>query len=186
MGAMADAADQDKYYISTNNLIEGMDKEDYPAYSDLVVKGSYDRGVQTQYGGYEGKKLSAAFQSTVLGDKGSDCGTNKTLRIEITEGNKNLFLYRYINTRGSKKLTELNSENIDNYIGKMVSMRSPLFCKADNLCNKCAGNLYYQLKIKNVGLLFYKVGSRIMQLSMKAFHDSTIQLKEIEIEKYIT
>ena len=156
----------DEYYISKSNLVDGMKKEDYPAYSDLVVSGSYMRGVQTAEGGYEGKKLSAVGQTVAQGEKGSDCDTEKTLELEITNHNSDLILYRYIIERGKKVL--LTKENIDNYIGKKVKLRSPMYCTNDKICNICAGELYGEdmLDIPDWGLLFYKVGTSIMYESI--------------------
>lgn len=116
----------------------------------------------------EGKKLSAVGQTISQGEKDSDCGTKKVLELEVTNHNSDLILYRYIIERGRKVL--LTKENIDNYIGKTVKMRSPMYCTNDKICNICAGELYGEdmLDIKDWGLLFYKVGKFIALFSLIA------------------
>jgi hypothetical protein len=124
------------------------------------------------------------MQSVILDKEGSDCGTKKTERIEITNSNKKLFMSRYIKTGSS--LTLLTKNNIDSYVGKFVNMRSPMFCIGELYCSKCMGELYYQLGISNVGLISNIIGASLTTLSMKAFHDMTIKTTDINIFDYIS
>jgi hypothetical protein len=39
---------------------------------------------------------------------------------------------------------------------------------------------------KNIGLLTTEIGGIILNSSMKAFHDSTVHLKKINIDDYIS
>lgn len=138
----------------------------------------------TREGGYESKKLSAAFQNVSLGNKDSDCGTSKTIKQEITSKNASLFMYRYIREK-NKGLIQLTSENIESYYGKIVDMRSPLYCTNKQYCNKCAGDLYYKLGINNVGIISNRVGTSLLNASLKAFHDMSLKVVELDIDKYI-
>ena len=83
------------------------------------------------------------------------------------------------------KLVRLDNTNIKSYIGKLVHFRSVLFCQNEKLCNKCAGDLYYNLDIQNVGLTVTRVGSAVLNLSLKNFHDTTLHLKRINYKDYI-
>jgi hypothetical protein len=130
------------------------------------------------------KQLTSAFQGITLDKHGSDCGTTKTLKVTLTKENVGIFKFRFI-VEG-KKLVLLTSENIDSYIGKTVNMRSPLYCKSKKMCNKCYGELPYKLGIVNIGLTFNAVGEKLKNLSMKAFHDMTVKLNNINIEDAIT
>ena len=79
---------------------------------------------------------------------------------------KNQFLDRYVlNNDGS--LTLLTRENIDEYIEKEIVIRSPLFCKSDYICNKCAGEFFYKMNIKNAGLITNTMAGVLMNASMK-------------------
>ena len=93
----------------------------------------------------------------IVDEKGSDCGTKMTFPMLLTDKNKSLFLYRYILERG--KLVFLDDEVINNYIGKIINLRTPLYCKNDKYCSKCAGELYYKIGISNVGLLTTRIGT---------------------------
>ncbi len=127
------------------------------------------------------KKLLAAMQTEVIDtDTNSDCGTTKTIEINITNSNKNNYLYRYI-LEGSK-LVELNDSNIDKYVGKTVKLRTPMYCKNDKICNKCAGNFIYKLGDVNVGLQCSKIATTLTQLGMKKFHVSNISTTKIDID----
>ena len=157
-GAMKDNA-TGKYHVSTSMYTDGVTKDDYHLFGDAIVFAAYSRAVGTQKGGYITKQMFAAFQSVVLGPKGSDCHCKKTLDIILTKDNYKLFTYRYIVEGG--KLVQLTNDNIKSYIGKLVHLRSPLYCQSDQLCNICSGDLYYNLGIENIGLTVTKVGLNV-------------------------
>lgn len=172
-----------KISILKSNYMDGIDKKESVALAGLTVLGGYSRGVQTQKGGYETKKINNATQTVVLDEKDSDCGTPHFLNITIPAELKSMFVDRYIYENGKLKL--LTKDNIKNYIGKKVMMRSPMYCKSEKICNKCAGELFYRLGIKNAGLLTSTFSGSLMNLSMKSFHDASIKYKEINIEDFI-
>jgi len=182
-GAIKNLADSDQVHISTSSLIDGIPPEELEYYGDLITQASYGRAVGTREGGYEAKKLSAAFQNVTLGEPGSDCGTKKYHLQEIDKGNIGLFMYRYV-IEGSK-LTLISSENKDQFVGKVVKLRTPIFCTGHKYCSKCAGELYYRLGIYNVGILTNRVGTSLLNASLKAFHDMSLKVKEINIDDYI-
>ena len=155
-GAVLDNA-TGKYNVCVSNYMDGIDKKEYAAFGDTIVYAAYSRAVGTEKGGYITKQMFAAFQTVSLDDKGTDCHTTKTLDIVLTKNNYKLFLYRYIVEGG--KLVRIDNTNIKNYIGKTVHLRSVLYCQNPKLCNKCSGDLYYNLDIKNAGLTVTKVGS---------------------------
>ena len=172
-----------KLSIMKSNYTDGIDIKEYPNFTHLTVIGGYSRGVETQTSGYETKKINNAMQVVVIDEKGSDCGTTHYLKTTIKKGFAKMFLYRYILDGGKEVL--ITDDNLSKYEGKEVLMRSPMFCKSDKICNKCAGELFYKLGIKNAGLLNSTMSGTLMNLSMKKFHDSTIKFNKIDIEKYI-
>ena len=141
-------------------------------------------GVETQSSGYERKKIDNALQTFTLEDNGIDCGTPYTMKIVIPKGMKNLFLYRYV-LENNGKLTLLTEDNIDNYVDKEIRLRSPMFCKSDHICSKCAGELFYKMGVKNVGLLNDTMAGVLMNAAMKKFHDATVKFSTIDISNYI-
>jgi len=169
-----------EYHIAFDNLMDGIEKENFHKYVDLSIQASYSRGVETAKGGYMFKKLCMAFQSVTLDENDkSDCKSKGFVEIDLTDFNKSFFHDRFI-IEGSK-LTLLTKENIKSYVGRRIKLRSPLFCVSPKLCSRCAGLLYYKMKIYNVGLATTKLGSMVQLMSMKKFHDTTIKTKKIDI-----
>jgi hypothetical protein len=182
-GAIANNSEKGTFFSSTANLSEGIPKKDYHKYADILVMASYSRAIETRKGGYLAKQLCSAMQSVVLGEPGSDCGTSMTISMELTDKNKQSLMYRYI--KQGMKLILLDEKEMPKYVGKLVNFRTPLFCTAKNVCSKCAGELYYRLGIKNIGLTTSSIGGAITNLSMKSFHDATVKYNKIDITKYI-
>lgn len=179
-GAIKDPDPTKGYDIVTSNYIDGIKKEEFASMAKSLAAGPYSRAKKTQYGGYWEKLFLRAFQHIVLLPAGTDCGTKKTIEFTIDKSNKNMVMYNYVVERGN--LIELTSENIDNYIGKTVQMRFSSLCEDKHgICNKCIGNLYYRLDIKNVGVTIPQLASRLKVISLKAFHDSQVQLHEIDV-----
>lgn len=166
------------FKISTSNYAEGVPKEETHLFANAMVEGAYRKGVGTQKGGYLVKKYLAAFQTIVLDKKGSDCGTQHTFDIVLTPFLKPIMLYRYIKVGGKKVC--LTDEVIDSYIGKLIHLYDPIYCCGDKICNKCAGDMYYKVGIINAGITLGKVGSTIMNKSLKKFHDNTVKLHTVE------
>lgn len=181
-GVISDPADKNKIKtVSSSSLSEGIKKEEFSHYANILIQANAARSLLTQKGGYLNKLYSSTYQSVVLGEAGSDCKTTSTQRVVITSNdvNKDTYLYRYIVDGG--KLVLLDKSNSPQYIGKSVKMRSPLYCADNQYCSKCAGDLYFTLGVKNIGLLLNRPAGILMNLSMKSFHNLTLQLKKIDI-----
>lgn len=183
-GVLFSSDGQKRVAISEGNLMDGIPKDEIPFYNDLSIYSFYSKGVETQEGGYVSKQLASSFQGLVLDEPGSNCGTKKTITIKLTEKNRDKYLMRYIIEKGS--LVLLDKENTPSRVGTYVNMRSPLYCTNENICSKCAGELYYRLGITNVGLIANIVGTTILNLNMKKFHDTSIKVREFDVEKSIT
>ena len=167
------------YQIIKRSYMEGLEKDDVPSYGTEVVNGAYPKAIGTAVAGYATKKFFAAYQSAVLDKRGSDCGTKAYRKTLITKKNYQKLMYRYI-VEGNK-LIMLDNSNIKSYIGKVVNLRSPLYCVGDKLCSKCAGDLYYRLGIENIGMSTSAIGSSLLKLLMKTFHDSSVKISEIDV-----
>jgi hypothetical protein len=126
--------------------------------------------------------MLAAFQTLTLDKKGSDCGSTDYFKILLTKDNKDFFLYRYIK-KGSS-LVCLSPEEIDKHLDTYISLRSPLYCKSEKICNKCAGELFYMLGMENIGLTTNKLSSISLNASLKQFHDQSIHTSYYDFRKY--
>lgn len=171
-----------QFRIATSNYMEGIKREEYSLYSNSGIEGAYSRGKKTEHGGYLENLATMAYQDLILDEPDTDCGTNRYIEDVITPKNVNRYIYNNI-IMPSGKLVELNSQNMDKFMGKKVKMRMAYLCPHERPCNACAGNFYYKLGIKNVGLTLMQVFSIYKNKSMKAFHDSTVQLTEIDTMK---
>lgn len=179
-GSVQDPDPRKSYNIIMSNYIDGVSQDEYAKIANTLAAGPYSRSKKTELGGYWEKLFLNAFQHVVLLDPESDCGTKRHITVNVTAKNISMIMYSYvINSDGS--LTEITSENKDKFIGKTVKLRFSSMCEARNgICNKCAGNLFYRLGIRNVGASTPQIPSRLKVLSMKLFHDDQLNFTEMD------
>lgn len=168
-GAVFDNA-SGKYSIVDSSLMNGIKKQDIPAFANSVVAAAYPSAVGTAEAGYLSKIIIALLQSESINpDPESDCGTESTIPITVTNGNKQYLLFRYIKEGKGKKLTTLH--NIDSYVGKTIHMYSPQCCCQDPICGKCAGKVFYNLGVTRIGLLSSQITQKMLNIKLKSKHD---------------
>ena len=133
--------------------------------------------------GYMSKELLAAYQSEVLGEKDSDCGSIGSITVTLTDKNYKDYLYRYVKT--TKGLVMIDNENKSLFINKTVKMRSPMYCIGVGpnkcLCNMCAGDFYYKLGKLNIGLSCSKISGTLTQLNLQRFHENLVKTQQLDI-----
>lgn len=181
-GAMRDPDPNAKqtFNVALSNLMDGVTADEYTMFANSLASGPYSRGKKTEVGGYWEKLFGAAFQTVILDEPGSDCGSDKYITVELTKKNLPEFMYNYI-IKQNGELEELTSDNSDKYVGKKVKMRFSMFCKSKTgICNKCAGNYFYRRGARNIGLATIQIPSTVKNRSMKSFHDMTIKTSEID------
>jgi hypothetical protein len=182
-GIISKSDDPDNFIISQSNLVDGIPPSELEYYTDLSTEAFYARAVDTRIGGYLSKQLSAAFQTVKVGPPHSDCGTKKVLEVVLTPQLAKLIEFRYIVVNG--KLVELTPEIMKKNLGKLIKLRTPLYCLNDDICNHCAGELPYKLGIMNIGLTFSDIGSSILQLALKKFHNSAAKISLFNPNDYL-
>lgn len=183
-GAIKDPDPTKGYSVVKSNYIDGVSREDYSAMARSLAAGPYSRAKKTSEGGYWEKLFLRAFQHLQLAPAGSDCKTKKYIEVTLTKQYMDMLMYSYIIEGNS--LVELTSDNRDKYINKKVKIRFASLCEYkehDRICNICAGNLFYRAGYNNIGVSIPQVGSALKKKSLKAFHNSTVQLHEINIMK---
>lgn len=169
-----------EFNIATSNFSDGISAEEYSTICNSLTNGPYSRAKKTEVGGYWEKLFESATQTIQLDEPGSDCGSDKFITVELTKKTLPDFMYNYI-IKSNGELEELNSDNSNKYIGKKVKMRYSAFCKSKTgICNKCAGNYFYRIGFKNIGLATSQIASTVKNRYMKAFHDSTVKTVEID------
>lgn len=179
-GSVQDPDPRKTYNIITSNYIDGVSKEEYSKLANTLAAGPYSRSKKTEMGGYWEKLFLYAFQHIVLLEPGSDCGTTRHIEVNITEKNIGELMYSYV-IKPNGELEEITSENKNKFVGKKVKLRFSSMCEAkDGICNKCAGNLFYRLGIRNIGASTPQIPSRLKVLSMKLFHDDQLTFAEMD------
>lgn len=174
-----------KLMFLKSNYIDGTDIREYNKASLLTLSGAYSRGVDTQKYGYLTKQINNGCSSLILDDDpNSDCGTTKFLEVVIPKDLGPMFYGRWV--LDGSKLVNLNAENINRYTGVKVLMRSPLFCTSEHICSKCAGTLFYDIGIKNIGVMVSNMSGAMLNLSLKAFHDSEVKFTKLLPDEFIS
>jgi hypothetical protein len=186
-GAVKDTDPNGGYNIIMSSYMDGIKKEEYVDLANALVAGPYSRAGKTKVGGYWEKLFMSATQDVILDEKGSDCGTKRTIQITLDKSLINDMMYSYVVENG--RLIELTRKNRDQYLNKTVKMRYSSMCESKTgICNKCFGNLPYRLytdsvnekSLKNIGCATPQYASRIKNINMKAFHDSLVTFTEMD------
>lgn len=179
-GTVRDPDPNKGYNIITSNYIDGVSVDEYAALANTLAEGPFNRSKKTEVGGWWEKLFVYGLQHLRLDEPGSDCGTKRYIEVNITNKNIDDMMYNYVIDGG--KLVELTSQTRNKYIGKRVKMRYSSMCEhPGGFCNKCAGNLWYRLGIRNVGVITPQIPSKLKNLMMKSFHDSQVALTEMNV-----
>ncbi len=163
------------------SLSEGYpkDKRKLRAIMNSARKGSYDRGAETQQGGSLVKEMQRA--SNTLTIKDGDCESKKGLPIDITEKNYKNYKNVYLIEKGISTF----KEDLKDYIGQTVEIRSTQYCKyVDSFCTVCGGKDLEEYR-NGISLLIIASGGVVLNISMSKLHKAAKQLVNFDITKYI-
>lgn len=171
-----------KYDNVKASLMDGITKDDIPAFGNSIVAGAYPSAIGTAEAGYMSKIILAILQTIHLNpDKKSDCGTKSTIPFTITDKNYPYVYFRNISDGG--KIVMLTHDNIDKYVGKTVRMYSPQCCLHKDICAKCAGHTFLNLGVENAGLLVTEMTDKLLNLKLKSKHDLSQSAKILKPEE---
>lgn len=172
------------YRANNNSFQDGVTPDNFDLLANKTMFASYSRGVNTAVGGTFAKYTNSMMQAVVLDPPGSDCHTEGYLNYTVTKDNMSSIRYNFALVDG--KLTRLTDDVMQKLIGKTIKMRSPLFCKSKTgICNKCAGDTFYIIGIKNIGLTSNIPMNASLNKSMKAMHDLSIHTTSVNLEDYM-
>jgi hypothetical protein len=162
-----------KFYVVDSSLMEGIKPRDITPFANSVVAAAYPSACATADSGYMSKQFIAILQSENLNlDPNSDCGTQSTIPVKVTEKNKQYLIFRNIKENGKIKKTTLH--NINDYVGKTVQLYSPQCCLNKSICAKCAGDLFLKMgdgHVKNVGMLMSQITMKALNIKLKSKHN---------------
>lgn len=165
----------EKVVFVENSLQDGYpkDKTQLSAMFNSARSASYDRGKETQKGGAAAKDILRASSGYKV--VGEDCGTNKGFKIMVTKENKDIL-------KGRTLVNNASIDNIDSYLGKVIEIRSPMYCKSHGTtyCKKCVGSnmVNYQ---DGISLALLSVSQTLLTISLKAMHNTQVKLMDYNI-----
>lgn len=177
-GATKDPDPLKGYNVIMSSYMDGIAKEEYSDFARSLTEGPYARAKKTETGGYWEKLFLPVYSHMQLDKAGSDCGTNRTVKVNVTEKNIGSIMYCFV--KEGSRLIEITSKNKDSFIGKTINIRFSSMCENEKICNKCAGNLYYRMGITNIGMAAPQIASILKNICMKGFHDSTVRTSEMD------
>jgi hypothetical protein len=165
-----------------NSLSQGWDIEKFPAMNNSLRAGSFNRGAQTALGGESVKWLLRASSNIAVTQ--DDCGSRLGNTFHCDGSNfKWLLGFWVIKPSGDEQVT---AENVSNYIGKTVSVRSPMYCKLDktDYCAHCVGQ---RLAENPTGLsaAISEYGSAFLAIYMAAAHGKQLTLAKMDFKTAI-
>jgi hypothetical protein len=185
-GLVNESKDNTKFRFADSSLQEGIKKSEIAIYADNGIGSACSRGIDTAMGGYVVKKFNMAFQHLRLDKHGTDCKTKYGLMVKIGPDAKDKYHLRYAEFAGKEYL--LTEENIKALAGKVVKIRSPMFCTGKHICNKCIGEMYYRMipsDTPRIGFMLMKIGSGLLNASLKNFHESKIKSKSLNLDDFL-
>jgi DNA-directed RNA polymerase subunit beta' len=169
-----------------NSFTDGLQGKDYMNGSYGARRGIIARVIGTADTGYFSRILAYVLNSVELDRTLKDCKTDKTLTLRLDKDLIYRLKGRYILDRTGKPslIDTYDPVSLD---GKIVKLRSPLFCKSKKICHTCYGESFKLTKTPYVGLLAAQtIGERGTQVGMQAFHTGgAAQIKERNMLKDI-
>lgn len=158
-----------------SSLLHGLSNAEYFASAYGSIKGLIDTSRNTSLSGYLTRRLVYITSGLELSDDVDDCGTDHYLPRMLDDKNYNLYLYRFFKDPETNEEFVLTKFNYEQYLGRMLLMRSPLFCQCEGnqICHKCYGLLYRKHKSRQIGFIAAQsIGERASQLTLRTKHIS--------------
>ena len=155
-----------------HSLLEGLDQKEFFNSSYGSRKGLLDVALNTGTSGYLSRKLIFTCVNLQISPELDDCKTTDCLEVYVDNKHKaKMLVGRYY--LENHKLELITNENWRDLVGKVIQLRSPIFCKSPKICHKCYGELYKTLHSRFIGVIAAQaLGERGTQLVLRTFHTS--------------
>ncbi len=161
-----------------SSLIDGLTEKEFFNSTYGCRKGLLDVALNTGASGYLSRKLIFACANLQISKDVVDCGTNDMLDIYVKdEKMAKMLIGRWYNDNGNgqDELYNITYNDYKNVIGKNIWLRSPIFCKDNDLCHTCYGKLYESINTRFVGVVAAQsLGECNTQLVLRTFHTSGV------------
>jgi DNA-directed RNA polymerase beta' subunit len=162
-----------------SSYTDGFDSNEFFESGYGSRNGIIDRVINTSDTGYLSRQLVYALQRVEGDPKVLDCKTKRFLTIKVTSDIAKRLKGRYV-VNDDLKLEKFNSKK---HLGKVIHLRSPLYCITPAICQACYGDMLLRNKTRYVGVLAGEIcGERLTQTIMKTFHvGGAVSIKTIDI-----
>ena len=181
-GIIQDSQGQPMKPISSS-YSDGLTSQDYFNSGIGSRSGIIDRVVNTSDTGYLSRQLVYALQRVEADPGIKDCGTNRYFRLKVTPDKARLLSGRFVNTGTSNVPFDPSKHS-----GKVIDLRSPLYCLSDRICYTCYGELLLRNKTHFVGVLAgHLLGEPLTQTIMRTFHTGgSVDIKTVDVISEVT
>lgn len=152
--------------VVTRAMNEGYSPDDYFNAAGGARKGIINRVHTTAHGGYAYRKMVYVMGNIEANPRNRDCETRMFFRIKLTPELFKRMPGRYVQEKFGGPLVPVTKD----MIGKVISLRSPVFCKSGKICATCYGKLLEQINSKNVGIIAAQECTSLSEKIMKSFH----------------
>lgn len=163
------------------SLTEGWDVNKFPSMNNALRAGSFNRGKQTELGGAAVKDLFRASGNLKISSE--DCGSTVGLPTVIGNKDNERFVgFSVVNEDGSH--TKITDENVANWVGKRIKLRSPMTCKnqVTDYCSVCLGDRLAN-NPTSLSMAVADYGSAFLAIYMSAAHSKGIQVARLDVKR---
>ena len=172
--------------IVKNSLLEGLTPQEMYYGANKSRYAAYAASHYSSYPGYLARKLRLALNALKISNI-EDCKTKKYFRLKLDEKLAKIVIGRYYYDDKKMKLVKITNDNVKSLIGKVINLRSPLYCKApkNEICRICYGDMHNKLKNEYIGLTasgaIYVYS--LNQFAQKVKHHKLSSQEEVDFEK---
>ncbi len=153
--------------VISDSFADGLPPKNYFNASMGSRKGIIDRVINTSTTGYMSRKLAFVLNTVKASRTVRDCKTKQTVTLKLTKDLIRRLTGRYMMNNG--KLEEINIDELKS--GQIIELRSPIYCKSQELCLACYGKLIQRHQSPYVGVVAAQIiGELGTQLIMRTFH----------------
>lgn len=158
-----------------HSLLDGLTQEEFFLSTYGCRKGLLDVSLNTGASGYLSRKLIFTCANLQIHDTLDDCKTKDLLEIYVNDKKKAKMLVNRWCVLPNKKMVLITQQNYEAFVGKTIMVRSPIFCKSEQLCHKCYGESFRNLHSRFVGIIAAQsLGECNTQLILRTFHTSGV------------
>lgn len=145
--------------------------------------GIADRVLNTEVTGYLGRQMVYALQRVEADPGIINCKTQRTLRLKVTPDISKRLTGRFV-----VENDKIVSFDASRHLGKVINLRSPMYCRTTRICQKCYGELLFRNKSHYVGILGARVlAEPLTQAIMRTFHSGgAVSLTTLDVIDSIT